>query len=174
MNPSFRGMKKIQPKNYLLYFFFVLISNIILLRSCLENRETEVEKLLNPPNLNFSCVMRIQKTVLKVGKISNIQHFHFSSSNCSYFFYFYIYHGYPSDKNNYTYFSSLVTPGLGAAGHILLLSNRFIKDDFPTFGYPTIPARTCQKRILTNNIMKTFCSVQQSRFKRCTDDKIFL
>lgn len=44
-----------------------------------------------------------------------------------------------------TYFSSLVTPGLGAAGHIRRLSNRFIRDDLPTLGYPTIPARTCKK-----------------------------
>uniref|UniRef100_A0A0A9DQS4 Uncharacterized protein n=1 Tax=Arundo donax TaxID=35708 RepID=A0A0A9DQS4_ARUDO len=43
---------------------------------------------------------------------------------------------------NRTHFSSLVTPGLGAAGHILRFSKRLIKDDLPTFGYPTIPART--------------------------------
>lgn len=45
---------------------------------------------------------------------------------------------------NKTYFSSLVTPGLGAAAHIRRLSNRFINEDLPTFGYPTIPARTCK------------------------------
>lgn len=43
-----------------------------------------------------------------------------------------------------TYFSSLVTPGLGAAAHIRRFSKRFTRDDLPTFGYPTTPARTCQ------------------------------
>jgi len=43
------------------------------------------------------------------------------------------------------YFSSLVTPGLGAAGHILRFSKRLIKEDLPTFGYPTIPARTLRQ-----------------------------
>jgi len=37
-----------------------------------------------------------------------------------------------------------VAPGLGAAGHILRFSKRLIKEDLPTFGYPTIPARTFQ------------------------------
>jgi hypothetical protein len=40
------------------------------------------------------------------------------------------------------YFSCLVTPGLGAAGHIRRFSKRLIKDNLPTFGYPTIPAQT--------------------------------
>jgi hypothetical protein len=44
-----------------------------------------------------------------------------------------------------SYFSSLVTPGLGAAGHILRFSKRLIKEDLPTFGYPTIPARTLRQ-----------------------------
>ena len=35
-----------------------------------------------------------------------------------------------------------MTPGLGAAGHIRRFNKRLIKDDFPTLGYPTIPART--------------------------------
>lgn len=35
-----------------------------------------------------------------------------------------------------------MTPGLGAAGHIRRFSKRLINDDFPTFGYPTMPART--------------------------------
>jgi len=43
------------------------------------------------------------------------------------------------------YFRSLVTPGLGAAGHILRFSKRLIKEDLPTFGYPTIPARTLRQ-----------------------------
>lgn len=43
-----------------------------------------------------------------------------------------------------SYLNSLVTPGLGAAGHILRFNKRFIKDDFPTLGYPTMPARTCE------------------------------
>jgi hypothetical protein len=38
-----------------------------------------------------------------------------------------------------------VTPGLGAAGHILRFSKRLIKEDLPTFGYPTIPARTLRQ-----------------------------
>lgn len=46
-----------------------------------------------------------------------------------------------------SYFNSLVTPGLGAAGHIRRFSKRLIRDDFPTLGYPTIPARTY--RIIT-------------------------
>lgn len=54
------------------------------------------------------------------------------------------------------YFNSLVTPGLGAAGHIRRFSKRFIKDDLPTFGYPTTPARTCQNivKVHTQKISK--------------------
>lgn len=47
-----------------------------------------------------------------------------------------------NEKNDGAYLSSLVTPGLGAAGHIRRFRRRFIKDDLPTLGYPTIPART--------------------------------
>jgi hypothetical protein len=47
------------------------------------------------------------------------------------------------------YFSCLVTPGLGAAGHIRRFSKRLIKDDLPTFGYPIIPARTLESTIET-------------------------
>lgn len=43
------------------------------------------------------------------------------------------------------YFNSLVTPGLGAAGHIRRFSKRLIREDLPTFGYPTIPALTCNR-----------------------------
>lgn len=53
-----------------------------------------------------------------------------------------------------SYFSSLVTPGLGAAGHILRFSKRLIKEDLPTFGYPTIPARTFQGTIETSSEVK--------------------
>jgi hypothetical protein len=44
-----------------------------------------------------------------------------------------------------------VTPGLGAAGHILRFSKRLIKEDLPTFGYPTIPARTFQGTVETSS-----------------------
>ena len=50
---------------------------------------------------------------------------------------------YKNEKDENIYFNTLVTPGLGAAGHIRRFSKRLIKEDFPTFGYPTIPARTC-------------------------------
>lgn len=49
---------------------------------------------------------------------------------------------YVINKMRNAYFNSLVTPGLGAAGHIRRFNRRLINEDFPTFGYPTIPART--------------------------------
>lgn len=52
-----------------------------------------------------------------------------------------------------------MTPGLGAAGHILRFSKRLIKEDLPTFGYPTIPARTFkQKQGTTETINKVIRS----------------
>ena len=50
-----------------------------------------------------------------------------------------------SSGNKRTYLNSLVTPGLGAAIHNRRFSKRSIKDDLPTFGQPTMPARTCQR-----------------------------
>lgn len=62
------------------------------------------------------------------------------------------------------YFNSLVTPGLGAAGHIRRFSKRFIKDDLPTFGYPTTPARTCQ------NIVKVHTQKISKKNRNTTDN----
>lgn len=64
------------------------------------------------------------------------------------------------DKSVY-YFISLVTPGLGAAAQILRFNRRLIKDDFPTFGYPMIPALTC----IIGSILKTNVQEIARRYK---------